>query len=83
MYFKVELNYIIINLTNNCNKLLKIIQSIEKYLENKPKFDEKVDVIYMSDCPMPIDYELDLSVLEDNTLCDQVFKIFVIKYYLL
>lgn len=78
MYFKVELKHISNNITNNYGEVLERIQSIEKYLEDKPKFDEKaanMDInSYISDCPLPITNELDLNTLEDKTLGDQVFK---------
>ncbi|CAI6377213.1 unnamed protein product [Macrosiphum euphorbiae] len=77
MYFKVELKHITNTLTNNHYELLERVQSIEKFLEDKPtKFYEQtnVDINCMSDCSIPIDNLVDLNTLEDKTLGDQEFK---------
>ncbi|XP_060855182.1 uncharacterized protein LOC132932846 [Metopolophium dirhodum] len=77
MYFKVELKHITNTLTINHYELLERVQSIEKFLEDKPtKFYEQtnVDINCMSDCSIPIDNVVDLNTLEDKTLGDQEFK---------
>ncbi|KAL5245893.1 hypothetical protein ACI65C_013301 [Semiaphis heraclei] len=77
MYFKVELKHITNTLTNNHYELLERVQSIEKFLEDKPtKFYEQknLDINCMSDCSMPINNIMDLNTLEDKTLGDQEFK---------
>ncbi|XP_060868783.1 uncharacterized protein LOC132943727 [Metopolophium dirhodum] len=77
MYFKVMLKHITNTLTNNHYELLERVQSIEKFLEDKPtKFYEQtnVDINCMSDCSIPVDNVVDLNTLEDKTLGDQEFK---------
>jgi len=77
MYFKVELKHITNTLTNNHYELLEKVQSIEKFLNDKPTtFYEQtnVDINCMSDCSIPIDNIMDLNTLEDKTLSDQEFK---------
>jgi len=78
MYFKVELKHITNTLTNNHYELLERVQSIEKFLNDKPTtFYEQtnnVDINCMSDCAIPIDNVVDLNTLEDKTLSDQEFK---------
>ncbi|XP_050064960.1 uncharacterized protein LOC126553892, partial [Aphis gossypii] len=77
MYFKVELKHIMNTMTNNHYELLERVQSIEKFLEDKPtKFYDQtnLDINCMSDCSMPINNIMELNTLEDKTLGDQDFK---------
>lgn len=77
MYFKVELKHIMNTMTNNHYELLERVQSIEKFLEDKPtKFYDQtnLDINCMSDCSMPINNIMKLNTLEDKTLGDQDFK---------
>lgn len=76
MYFKVELKHITNTLLNNHYEFLERVQSIEKFLEDKPtKLYEQtnVDINCMSDCSIPIDNVVDYT-LEDKLLGDQEFK---------
>jgi len=71
MYFKVELQHILSNQNENAERLL----SIENLLEGKSKsYMTNLETTYMLDCPLPIDSEMDLNILEDKTLGDLEFK---------
>lgn len=71
MYFKVELQHILSNQNENSERLL----SIENLLEGKSKnYMTNLETICMSDCPLPIDSEIDLNTLEDKALRDLEFK---------
>jgi len=71
MYFKVELQHILSNQNENSERLL----SIENLLEGKSKnYMTNLETTCMSDCPLPIDSEVDLNSFEDKTLGDLEFK---------
>lgn len=71
MYFKVELQHII----SNQNEITERLVSIENQIEGKYKNDmTNLETNYMSDCPLPINNEIDLNTLEDKTLGDLEFK---------
>lgn len=71
MYFKVELKHILSIQNENSERLL----SIENLLEGKTKNHmTNLETNNMTDCPLPIDSEVDLSIFEDKTLGDLEFK---------
>lgn len=75
VYFKVELKHT--SIISNQNELLERINSIEKILEENPIKHDKAcldDYNYMSDCPLPIENEANLNMLEDKILDNAEFK---------
>lgn len=51
------------------------IDNIEKYIQEKSGYSKDVfELNDMQDCPLPIDTEVDLSVMEDKTLGDKIFQ---------
>jgi len=71
---------------NNHYELLEIVQSIEKFLDDKStKLYEQtinVDINCMSYCSIPIYNAVDLNTLANKTLGNQIFqKALVSKLY--
>lgn len=74
VYIKVELK----SVNNTQHQILERIDCLEKKIEGKANNLNQSDlseVVDMQDCPLPIDGEVDLSILEDKTLGDRMFKL--------
>jgi len=74
VYIKVELK----SVNNTQHQILERIDCLEKQIEGKANHLNQSDlseVIDMQDCPLPIDGEVDLTILEDKVLGDRMFKL--------
>ena len=74
VYIKVELK----SLNNTQHQISERIDCLEKQIEGKANNLNQSDlseVIDMQDCPLPIDGEVDLTILKDKTLGDKMFKL--------
>uniref|UniRef100_A0A2S2NE78 DUF4806 domain-containing protein n=1 Tax=Schizaphis graminum TaxID=13262 RepID=A0A2S2NE78_SCHGA len=74
VYIKIELK----SLNSTQRQISERIECLEKQIDGKANNLNKSDVsdvIDMQDCPLPIDGEVDLTILEDKTLGDKIFKL--------
>lgn len=74
VYIKVELK----SVNHTQHQILERIDCLEKQIEGKANNLNQSDlseVIDMQDCPLPIDGEVDLTILEDKALGDRMFKL--------
>jgi len=79
-FLKVELRQI----KNNQFSILEQLESMQSHLQinNKSYIDNNLSNDDFNDCPLPLDNETDLYMLEDKLSGDQQFKsrLVILKY---